>query len=134
MPILMVGRRGVSQWSVVTQWSVAQTLNPNPLVRRWLGVLLLLVMALARSVWSIKVVIVPLYLVRTACANCTSALARSILMDFVSKVRGCLLFCALCLPVVVAARGTDVAVSHCLLCNAKQRVFYSCDSAVVPFE
>lgn len=56
-------------------------------VHRWLGVLLLLVMALARSVWSVKAVILPLYLARTACANCTSALARSILMDFVSKVR-----------------------------------------------
>lgn len=60
---------------------------PAILCLRWLGVALLLVMAGAPSLWPLPSLIIPIYLVRTACANGTSALARSILMDFVPKVR-----------------------------------------------
>ena len=60
---------------------------PAILCLRWLGVALLLLMAAAPCLWPVPVAILPIYLVRTACANGTSALGRSILMDFVPKVR-----------------------------------------------
>jgi MFS family permease len=60
---------------------------PAILTFRWLGVALMVIMALAHRLWTLQWVILPIYLLRTACANCTSPIARSILMDFVSKVR-----------------------------------------------
>lgn len=59
---------------------------PAILALRWLGVALLLLMAAAPRLWPLPAAIVPVYLARTAFANGTSALARSILMDFVPKV------------------------------------------------
>lgn len=60
---------------------------PAILCLRWVGVALLLVMAAFPRLWPLPGAIIPIYLSRTACANGTSALARSILMDFVPKVR-----------------------------------------------
>ena len=47
---------------------------------------LLTLMALDTRLWAMPAVVVPVYLVRTALANCTRAINRSILMDYVPKV------------------------------------------------
>jgi hypothetical protein len=56
-------------------------------VFKWTSVALLILMALGTCLWPIKWIIVPVYLLRTMTANCTVALSRSVLMDFVPKVR-----------------------------------------------
>eukprot|EP00892_Ulva_mutabilis_P002491 jgi/Ulvmu1/12242/UM086_0033.1 len=60
---------------------------PAILTMRWAGVALLLLMAAAPGLWPVPAAILPIYLARTACANASTALARSILMDFVPKDR-----------------------------------------------
>eukprot|EP00993_Chasmostoma_nieuportense_P000754 NODE_1693_length_1411_cov_45.570872_g1607_i0.p1 GENE.NODE_1693_length_1411_cov_45.570872_g1607_i0~~NODE_1693_length_1411_cov_45.570872_g1607_i0.p1 ORF type:complete len:432 (+),score=89.52 NODE_1693_length_1411_cov_45.570872_g1607_i0:1-1296(+) len=50
-----------------------------------LGALLLLLMGVARSLWAHPLLIVTLYLLRTALANCGGPLQTSILMDYVPK-------------------------------------------------
>lgn len=59
---------------------------PTMLLCKWLAALLLTLMALDKRLWAVKWAIVPIYLVRTSMANCTRALASSILMDYVPKV------------------------------------------------
>ena len=60
---------------------------PAVFLYKWAAVALLALMALAPGLWRVKGLIVPIYLLRSCAANCTRALSRSILMDFVPKVR-----------------------------------------------
>lgn len=64
---------------------------PTIVFYKCFAVALLLLMALDPSLWAIKWIIVPVYLVRTCAANCTRAIARSVLMDYVPKVRATLM-------------------------------------------
>jgi hypothetical protein len=60
---------------------------PTMLLFKAVAVGLLALMALDTRLWALPSLIVPIYLVRTMLANCTRALSRSILMDYVPKVR-----------------------------------------------
>lgn len=57
------------------------------LLVRFLSVAALLVMALCEWTWKLPYIILPLYTVRFALANCTYAVSKSILNDYVPKVR-----------------------------------------------
>ena len=51
-----------------------------------LGVSLLFVMGLFPSIWTVRWVILPVYILRTMANNCCYAIIRSLLMDYVPKV------------------------------------------------
>ena len=53
---------------------------------------LLLLMALCQWTWARPFIILPMYVMRYALANCTYAISKSILNDYVPKVR-CLHCC-----------------------------------------
>ena len=53
-----------------------------------LGVSLLFVMGLFPTIWTTRWLILPVYIVRTMANNCCYAIIRSLLMDYVPKVRG----------------------------------------------
>lgn len=57
------------------------------LLFKLVAVVLLLLMAAAPRLWHVTAAIVPIFLARTTAANSTSALGRSVLMDYVPKVR-----------------------------------------------
>jgi len=50
------------------------------------GVSLLFVMGLFPSIWTIRWLILPVYILRTMANNCCYAIIRSLLMDYVPKV------------------------------------------------
>lgn len=52
---------------------------------RVVGISLLVIMGSMKSSWTLPHVIIPIYIARTMFMNCTSALSKSVLMDFVSK-------------------------------------------------
>jgi hypothetical protein len=60
--------------------------EPTIILFKLIAVALLTVMALETHLWQYKWIIAPIYLLRTSGANCTQALSRSVLMDFVPKV------------------------------------------------
>ena len=77
---------------------------PTIILFKIVAVALLTLMALDTRLWAMPALIVPIYLVRTMMANCTRALARSILMDYVPKV------CAHC------RRHATCTEQRCTLC------------------
>ena len=52
-----------------------------------IGVSLLFVMGLCPSIWTTRWLILPIFIVRTMANNCCYAIIRSLLMDYVPKVR-----------------------------------------------
>ena len=54
---------------------------------KFMGIGLLLLMGLAPQLWTNLAVIIPVYIVRTAVINSAYPLQKSILMDYVPKVR-----------------------------------------------
>ena len=60
---------------------------PTIILYKLVAVGLLALMALYTPLWSMPALIAPIFLVRSMCSNCTRALSRSILMDYVPKVR-----------------------------------------------
>ena len=50
------------------------------------GVSLLFVMGLFPSIWTVRWLILPVYILRTMANNCCYAIIRSLLMDYVPKV------------------------------------------------
>ena len=56
------------------------------LLVRLIAISLLVFMALCQQSWSHRAVIIPIYILRFALANCTYALSKSILNDYVPKV------------------------------------------------
>lgn len=53
---------------------------------RTVAVAMLAFMALCKWTWSMPAIILPVYIIRFALGNCTYALSKSILNDYVPKV------------------------------------------------